>query len=472
VTWFPDGEKLLVGVVAGTTTIDLHVVPVDGSPSRALEVHGWGAAVAHDGKHLATFDEDGIRLASIEGGPTRVLVGSRENAEFATPTWSPDDRWIAYSLTGRDLPPRIRAVAADGSADVVLVEDPQIVPSRGGMPTYTWLPDGHLVYVHHDGEGGASFRAVPIDLSTGRARGDAVTLATYADEPSVGNASRDGELLYSRTQILVNGYRGVDRNGSLEVRIDARPGWQLVGVVDGTDYYLSRASNDRTELLAVRDGAPRVIASLEDPVRQATLSPDATALLYGHPDADSGRISLQRVDLASGATTLVEQLPYTDGLFWAFACTSLCVVGAVEGPEQVFHEVDPIRGRTRRIGSVHGPGPWAWDVSADGASLLVAHGRDAVRIVDVATGGVRNAVADPQMLVRLALWIGDGPAFFLAGAIGSESQVVRWDADGASTRVWSSTAEAIGRLRSFDRGASVYLWTTSVRRDYWLLEPR
>jgi hypothetical protein len=102
--------------------------------------------------------------------------------------------------------------------------------------------------------------------------------------------------------------------------------------------------------------------------------------------------------------------------------------------------------------------------------MLVAHRQDSVRIVDVASGRVDNAVADPGMLVMDVLWLGDAREFLLAGLVGNEEHVTRWDSAGRAVSVWASSAEFITRLRSFDGGAWIYMVTKATRQNFWQVE--
>jgi predicted Ser/Thr protein kinase len=470
VAWFPGGDRLLLGVATGPTVIEQFAAPIDGTPARTLGIRAWGAAVSGDGTRLATYDEDGIRVTPLDGGPSRLLVGTRENAAFSWPAWSPDDRWITYGIMGPDLQPAIRAVAADGSADVLIVDDPTLAPP-GGLLLPQWASSGRIVYTTY-AAGGSALMGVDVDLATARPSSPPVRLATFLDQVGLENISRDGgSVLYARVQSATRPYRVALGAAAAEVRADEHPGWELIGTTpDGaTRFYLAPSRKDRTDVLAIAaTGDSRVLASIEGPLSDAQVTPDGSAILFLHAGA------LTRVAAAGGPPTVIESLPYEPGVPVQLACARTagkpCVLGAIEGREQRFYEVDPAKGRGRRIAELRGAPPWSWDVSPDGERLVVAHRQDNVRIVDVASGEVREALADPQMVVHHVAWIGDTASFLMAGGHAAERQVVRVDPDGTTRTLWNSGTETVLQLRVAVDGAELYFLTGSWSRNFWLLD--
>jgi serine/threonine protein kinase len=486
--WFPDGRRLLLGVPSGPTQLDLIALPVDGGPATTLPIHPWGASLSPDGTRIASFDRAGIRVARLDGSEPRLLAGTREEAEFVCPVWSPDGRWLAYAIRGPDLRPQLRAVAADGSSDVLVVEDPKLSP-LAGLPAYAWLGDGRIVYNTYADDGSALV-AIDVDPATARPRGPPVVRASYPDITVIENPSRDGSaLLYVRMHLRLTRYRARLGGGPLSVEPTPYQSWDLVGATpDGkTEVYLSKPGAGRAELLAIGpDPRPRVLAAFPGLVFDPRITPSGDAVLYLHVDDDAHAISLRRVALTGGTPAIVERLPYppsapatyTQQLVVQLGCGRApgtpCVLGATEGRQQIFYEVDPEHGRGRKLAALDGPPPWTWDLRADGKRLVIAQQDQAVRILEIGSGPPTIVLGDPGMMVGEAAWIGGADAFLLAGNRASGKVIARVDLRGPGgsaappAEVWTSAVEGVRLLRVSSDGGSVTFRASSWSRDYWL----
>ena len=483
ITWYPDGKALLMGFPAGHTKEDLITQPIDGSAARPMPVQVWGASFSHDGTRLVTFDDTGIRVSALDGTHAQLLVAARQEAELGPPCWSPGDRWIAYSLRGPDLVPRIRAVAVDGSTDVVVVEGEKL-ETRSGLPSYDWLADGRLIYAVEAGEGSA-IRSVGVDLATGRGKGAPSTIISFPDQVGLDNASDGGTILFSHTALVYTRYHAPLGASPLVMTPEVVQGRDPIGTsLDRrTTYFVANDRPGRTDVLAVADGHARVVASLAGSVFDPTLTPDAAAVMYLYVDDRGEKLSLRRVAIAGGEPVVVEELPYapskpveyTRQLVAQLACARQpgrpCVLGAAEGHDQVFYEVDPAKGRGRRIGALTAPAPWVWALSPDGARLVVTHRADAVSTIDVASGETRKAVADPQMIVFRVAWIGGTRSFVASGETTDAEQVVRFDPNRATT-LWTSKSEFIVGLRVADDGGRLDVSAAAWNRNFGIVEER
>jgi serine/threonine protein kinase len=484
IAWFPDGKQLLLGVPSATAKIDLIAQPVGGGAGHTLAPHVWGAALDRRGERIATFDETGIRVSALDGSQARLLVGTREEAEFAFPVWSPDERWIAYGIRGPDLHPQIRAVAVDGSTDVTVIDDAALTPPSG-LPSYLWLPDGRLVYETFSAAG-TTMMAVAIDPATAKARGPARELARFPDQAGLEEATADGRaILYSRMQPVRTRYRGDVTRAPLVLELDAHQAWDELGRSrDGsTTFYAADGGPDHTDILAVDStDRPRVIASLAGAL-DPQLSPDGDAIDYLEVDANAHTITLRAAPIAGGAPVLIEKLPYspatptqyTEDLVAQLACPrragTHCVLGATEGRDQVFYELDPRAGRSRKIMSLSGPPPWVWAISTDGAQLLVAHREHAVQVIDVRAGQARVAVSDPAMLAFAATWIDGDRGFLLSGDADHVERIIRFEGS-QRTVLWSTATQTVSTLGTSANGREVRVKTLAWNRGFGLLESR
>jgi hypothetical protein len=334
--------------------------------------------------------------------------------------------------------------------------------------------------------GGSAIMSLPLDPTTARPKGAAVEVSHFADLVGIASASADGRrILYSRTTMVSTSYVGTIGPSELALKPEAHPGLTLLGIArDAERVYMDTSRPGRTEfLVSDGDGAPRAFASLAGTAIDPRLTPDDSAVVFLIVDPSSNKLSVRRASIAGGDPAVVEALPYapsvppqfTEQLVVQLACSREprrpCVLGATEGHEQVFYELDPQKGRGRRIASLRGPTPWAWDLSADGRQLLIAHREDDVRIVDVATGEDREAIRNPHMVVFHVAWLGSTSGFLLAGGEVAVAEIVRVGTDRRSTLLWKSKTESVGELRVLADGPTViHMETRAWTPNYWLLE--
>ena len=145
--WTPDSSSLLYfnpnpsPGEPGT----LWEIPALGGAARKIASAVAGGDVSHDGRSIATFQLRGADVAlvaiSSDGTLLREIKRFQKLYAYATPRWSPDDRWIAYERGwGYVFDFAIQVIAADGG-------EAQDVAHGEVFRGFSWLPDGsRLVY--------------------------------------------------------------------------------------------------------------------------------------------------------------------------------------------------------------------------------------------------------------------------------------------------------------------------------------
>ena len=116
--WSPDGKAVAFGTVAGIWTITV----ADGLQRAATSEPGGDPRWSPDGRRVAFSSAvdgqlGGIVLVDVDGGRRTTLT----NGPDSHPQWSPDGTWIAFTRGGSDPDP--------GSQG-----DAMIVPAIGGEP--------------------------------------------------------------------------------------------------------------------------------------------------------------------------------------------------------------------------------------------------------------------------------------------------------------------------------------------------
>jgi serine/threonine protein kinase len=484
--WFPDGERLLFALRSGTGRPDLQIASTTGGAPRSLTIHPRSAVVAGDGQHLASLDDGGIRITDLDGNAPRLVVGIREQADLGRPAWSPDDRWLVYSLRGPGLHPALRAVSADGSSDVVVVEDAAMAADNG-PPSYTWSGDGLILYNTYPESGGTRLMAIDFDRATGRPRGAPIELERYADLAGIDNTSRDGRaILYSRYQRVATRFHAtLDARGITSEAPVPRQDWSFIARTrDGKASFYStwrlQGTADHTELLTIGDdGVPHLLASFEGIIVDPQLLPDESGVIYLRPDATKHRIALERVAVSGGTPAEIAPLPYqpSDPIFYTrmlvaqLVCAHLetggCVLGATEGQEQAFYVIDPVRGRGRRIAGLRGATPWTWDLSPDGVRIVAGRTEGDLSIIDVESGAIHRS-ASPGIALSEIRWIGTTGAMLAMGVGATNMQLVRIARDGKTTRLRENLNEGVQNLVVAPSGREIYFRTVTWSREFWL----
>lgn len=121
------------------------------------------------------------------------------SGDAVLPRWSPDGRWIAYTVRGAETRASIWLVPADGGAPRRVTDDGE--NDWGGA----WSPDGRFLYFSSDRGGSMNLWRVAIDEGSGRVVGEPESVPTpsaFAAHPDV---SADGtRIVYSNVLTTQN----------------------------------------------------------------------------------------------------------------------------------------------------------------------------------------------------------------------------------------------------------------------------
>jgi len=174
----------------------------DLTPAPGRSLHEGSAALAPDGEVLVHTEKvftahgdqhDRLVAVAVDGGARRVLVDDPAT-DLSAPEVSPDGRWVAALAESHSTPtqpPTVRLVVVplDGAgpaAPRVVVPDWEV---WGGTPH--WGPDSRTLFLPVDHEGGAPvFR---VDVGSGAVERLAGDRGAYSDV----QVSPDGEFVYA-----------------------------------------------------------------------------------------------------------------------------------------------------------------------------------------------------------------------------------------------------------------------------------
>jgi TolB protein len=171
--WAPDGQHLAV-LLGGPRTLSLGLWPVSGGQRPRTLAQGvpfyfdWRAdaraILVHSGDDPEAEEGHSVSLLDVASGKRNLV--SRAPAVFGPPSWSPDGKWLAYGVAGKNgAKTTLMLAAADGS-------NPK---SLGALPekiALEWSPTQPLLAVAT-----SSFVADPlldelrlVDVSSGKMR--------------------------------------------------------------------------------------------------------------------------------------------------------------------------------------------------------------------------------------------------------------------------------------------------------------
>ena len=143
--WFPDGRSVLIERGSQDrrelVKVDLGAVPAE---TPLLPGSGIGhGALSPDGSAVAYCAKDGIRIATLTDGATRLLASP---GCLGSPSWSPDGSLLAFErLSSHDERGGIASLniaGQDGAGLQVVARAPFSLSSSGPPLGFVWSPDG------------------------------------------------------------------------------------------------------------------------------------------------------------------------------------------------------------------------------------------------------------------------------------------------------------------------------------------
>ena len=151
--WAPDSSSLIYfsgAAKEGDPGTLWEMSALGGTPRRIASSQGEGD-ISHDGRRIATFriQDNRTVLAILErdGSKVQRVKQLPALAEFGSPRWSPDDRWIAF-VGAIEIAFNRAVYVMDAAGD----GEPKAVANAQNIQGLAWLPDSSgLVYASSAG---------------------------------------------------------------------------------------------------------------------------------------------------------------------------------------------------------------------------------------------------------------------------------------------------------------------------------
>ena len=500
VSWYPDGNKLLVSTGTPRSTTSGPVIwaisLVTGNAQKLYE-GAWASGVSPDGSSVAAVkNESEIWLMGPHGEEPRQFAAVEAGNEIGRAIWSPDSRRLAY-LRVIDKPGRLEcALETRGVADprpVVLLSDTRACYSQA--QSSWWLPDGRIIFAF--AEPNFDYRdfnlwEIKVDAQSGKPIGHPERLTNWPGFSLQGvTGSSDGRrLAFSR-----NWFHTETMFGDID---PSRPGilahpHRLANEMDGdwptawthdsraVVFYSVKGSDTDIFEQPLDKESPEPIVTGPGEQLSAILSPDGQWFIYMEvPNFQSfglpNPVRLMRIPVSGGSSQLI----FTSDGYVGHDCSRLpanvCIVSE-QGPDGRLElsAFDP----TGKSAYPGGKGPklltleagTGWAVSPDGSILATSKVDDhQIRFRFVSLRGAKDFGMEVKGWTRINSmhWAPDGRSLFISSRSPSACTLLQVDLRGAvhvlsqqpgAFQMWAIPSPDGRHLAVFSASMSSEVWT-------------
>jgi len=476
-SWFPDGQKLVVGVTSSTEGRGLWLFPIIDGTARELSAHGALGAVSPDGSSIAflrkNFHEIWVMGAN---GENAHPILSNEKEVYGLLAWSATGQRLAYvrqKSGGRshesplprpdrsgDMSTSIETISLHGGSPSTAISD-----LNGFIPsTIQWAGNGRMIFALGEPSGHCdNLWEILVDPQTGNPLGklrrltswncvhlgnltinrDATRLALL--KWNIWSAVYLGQLRDKGTA-LASVKRFTDSENQPFVDWSTPAEWTR----DGKAILFSSNRTGRYQVFKQELGldTPKLLIQGSSDEAGAQVTPDGKWVLYWsstYGEPPSKKLQLMRFPTLGGSseTVLEESEAEKIDFHCPFSAVNSCILGRWKEGRLTFYALDPIHGEGQELAHTDLPPAhdlgWSlspdWSVSPDGMRIAVVswnHLQDLVRVLDLRDGTKRDLhlplgeYVDSQSLP----WDANSEALFATAHLPAESQVLRIELNG------------------------------------------
>ena len=486
--WFPDSTNVLTSwTPSNGVSSGLWVVSLLGG-ARQISDEGTVGSVSPDGTRIAFVRGEGpfgagreLWLMSASGADQRKLVSGSPNDLLATPVWSPDGKWIAYTrFILAENSSKLEALELEHGHNPVLLTDPAL---DNGL---LWLSDGRIVVARDEpasSPAGSNVWSVLVDLRTMRTKGAPTRVTSgpgYAIQFSITADNR--QLVLLRATIEADVYVAPFAPSSPRPLAARR-----LTLDDANDFPFDWTSDSKAVLfISDRTGARNIFRQdLDKPTAEmlsvgtesklvCRLNPEGTQLLYTSGPGDfSAPIRLMRVPLAGGPTQRLLEAPSVNNFQCSRSPAKICVMSQQLENRFIFSRFDPLSGDHRSFRTVEEGGIYNWSLSPDGSWLALVDlktGAGKIRLLPVAGGAERVLDIKDWSGFASVDWAADSKALFVSSnPTGRQSTLLYVSLQGAVHPLWKVKSSPSWAIPSRD-GRYLAIAAPSLENNAWMLE--
>jgi Tol biopolymer transport system component/DNA-binding winged helix-turn-helix (wHTH) protein len=508
VTWFPDGNHLLVGGVQfDGGKLNAWKISILGGASRMVTDQTDNGVVSPDGNKIAALCNSGalntseLWLLNSDGSdPKKILDISGYSYALA---WSPSGTRVAYLKTsywpGYQRESHIETVDLATGKTSTVFSDYRV---GGGL---TWSADGRLLFSRVD-EGSnikSDVWSLRVDERTGESRGDLTQLTSGPDWKPRPEISADGKhMVFLRNNIVPTIYVAQvnPRTKSLEqlqrLTLDENHSRPYEWTADGAALLFLSDRDGEYHIFRQRldAAAPEMIVEGRDDPNIMRLSPDGSRILYlselshvtrgGPPIVHNTTFNQERVRLMTVAVTggVGKTLLETDGIS-NFQCArspaTLCLFSKFTKNALAFVQFDQVSGATKDSFFQANDSRWQeynWSLSPDGKLLALCKGdrvalNTKIRLIPTYGGTEREIIINGWVGINAFDWASDGKSFWASATLrGETGALINIDMQGNFKPVLQDDKPYVGwGIQSRD-GKHIALWQATGGSNVWMLE--
>jgi Tol biopolymer transport system component/DNA-binding winged helix-turn-helix (wHTH) protein len=509
VSWFPDGNHLLVGgIQSDGEKPALWNVSILGGPSHKISDETDSGVVSPDGSKIAALRSGDGKLNSSElwvmnsdGSQPRKLVDI-SGFSFAV-TWSPSGTRLAY----------MKASYWPGYQENVLIETLDLATGvtntvfsderiGGGL---VWSRDGRLFFsrVEETSFIKSDIWSLRIDERTGEARGNIVQVTNSPDWKPRPEVSADGKkLIFLRNNIAPTVYLAqVDpKNNTLDqierLTLDESVSRPYEWTLDGSALLYISNRDGEFHIFRQRLGAasPELVVDGHDNPNIMRLNPDGTQVLYmseasraGHTGAspaehtagfDREKVRIMAAPIAGGVGKTILEAEGMNNFQCARAPSTFCLFSRFTKDALDFIQFDSVTGEMKDSFHTSDTGwqNYNWTLSPDGKTVALC--KDArvsldteIRLVPTDGGAERKIRLNEWISISAIDWSADGKSFWASATMRGENRaLVNIDLRGEIKPVLQGAKPYIGwGIQSRD-GKHLAIWQATGGSNVWMLE--
>jgi serine/threonine protein kinase/Tol biopolymer transport system component len=493
VSWFPDGEKLVLMVETGANGSEIWVTSVFGGTPHKIQAAGEWPVVSPSDSSIAFVGQGFDPWVMGPNGENPHRVTHTDGEACVRIAWSPTGQRLAYVAASKSPPgASVETVSLDGQNRTVVTSSPGIsITTQSAFAT--WLSSGRFLFLWEEDQvvSKIDLMEIMVNPQSGMPSG-ALSKLDSTDILPV-NASADGSrILAGRGHAWDDIYVGDLKENGTRLEPPRR-----LSLSQSEDYPISWASDSKTILFTSdRTGKRRLFtqridqesATLLDTgpdlVGDPQITPDSASVLYwSFPQAtvNSGAKSgsIMKIPLAGGAPVRVMESSFDSTT--EFRCptrpAASCILGRWEKGEVIFSRLDSARDVGKEIVRTKlsdRDNYVTWDISADGARIALAF-FDApavkIRILDLKGASQRDLLLPAGWGIWDVAWASNGESLLVAAQTKNGYFLATLGFDG-KTHVLLDRGRNLwlSYLKPSPDGRHLFFTQQSFEHNLWLLE--
>ena len=495
VTWFPDGQKLLLTTYDPSAGDSIWLASIFGGSPRNLWNQGYAAVVSPQGRVIAHVSGNGHEiLTSGPNGEDPKQIAQDKDNRYCSLAWSPSGQRLAY-WKGTSSAETIETIASTGGVTEVVVSGPRVAhyweEQCYNFPFIVWLPDGRLVFRQEEPEDtDGNLYQVRVDPDNGKPSGTPTRLTSWHGEvPLSPSTTADGRRMVvtkvrSWSDIYVLNLKENGGPSTSPVRLtttrslDVASGWTR----DSTGVLFQSYGTSRNQIYRQQlgqDTAEQLFPGSDDQ-RGAELNPDGKWVLYwSTPPGGSSPPATQRlmrIPLSGGFAETVLEAPNDDMVVFdcPVSANAKCVLSRPENGRLVFYQLDPMVGLGKKVGELNSSHLSYWAVSPDGSMIAVTNPRAFPRqlLLRNLTDSTQHVVPLSNLDdVREVAWTADGRFVIGLGLRRPNECILKIALDGSTQVILDrGKGSVMSSLRPSPDGRHLYFTEMVWESNAWLLE--